>query len=102
MYAVLRINNVDPARARTSADQLEEFDRIHAAQPGFLGTVSVDLEDGRRFVLNLWNSAEHARQALPVLVPLVERVLNPLMSAPSILIGAGPVLSWPPERPPAT
>jgi hypothetical protein len=99
MYAVLRVNTFDPVRSAASADQMQEFDRIHGAQPGFLGTVSVDLEGGRRFFMNLWESEEHAQRALPVLVPLVERLLQPLMSAPSVLIGTGPVVSWPPALP---
>jgi Antibiotic biosynthesis monooxygenase len=95
MYAILRVNAFDPERLAASADKLQEFDRIHSAQPGFLGTVSVDLEDGRRFLMNIWESAEHARRALPVLAPAVDRLVNPLLSSPSVLVGTGPVVSWP-------
>ncbi len=95
MYAVLRVSSFDQERLAGSEEQMQEFNRIHAAQPGFLGTAEVDLEDGRRFVMNLWESAEHARRALPVLVPLVDRLLTPLMSTSSELIGTGSVVSWP-------
>jgi hypothetical protein len=63
-----------------------------------LGTVSVDLEDGRRFLMNIWESAEHARRALPVLAPALDRLVNPLLSSPSVLVGTGPVVSWPFEE----
>ena len=50
MYAVLRVNSFDQERLARSEEQMQEINRIHAAQPGFLGTAEVDLEDGRRFV----------------------------------------------------
>jgi hypothetical protein len=43
MYAVLRLNSFDPAKLAASREQLEEFDRVHAAQPGYVGSVVVDL-----------------------------------------------------------
>jgi hypothetical protein len=93
MYAVLRLNSFDPAQLVVSADRMEEFDAIHAAQPGFIGSVVVDLGAGRRFALNLWETEQHSTAALQVLGPEVGRLLGPLMAAPSQLIGAGPVLS---------
>ena len=59
MYAVLRLNSFDPAKLAVSADLLEEFDKIHAAQPGYVGSVVVELGAGRRFALNLWESEQH-------------------------------------------
>jgi hypothetical protein len=35
MYVILRVNAFDPERLAASADKLQEFDRIHSAQPGF-------------------------------------------------------------------
>jgi hypothetical protein len=64
-----------------------------AAQPGYAGSVVVDLGRGRRFALNLWDSIEHSQAALSVLVPEVDRLLGPLMSATSEFIGAGEVIS---------
>jgi hypothetical protein len=93
MYAVLRLNSFDPDQLVVSADRLEEFDTIHAAQPGFIGSVVVDLGAGRRFALNLWETEQHSAAALQILGPEVGRLLGPLMAAPSQLIGAGPVLS---------
>jgi hypothetical protein len=92
MYAVLRLNSFDPAKLVVSTD-MPEFDKIHAAQPGYVGSVVVDLGAGRRFALNLWESEQHSAAALQVLGPEVGRLLGPLMAAPSQLIGAGPVLS---------
>jgi len=93
MHAVLRINTYDSAKLASHADQLAEFDRIHAAQPGYLGTVTVDLGDGRRFLLNLWDTDEDRQRALTALGPIVDRMVNPLFSAPSELIGVGEVIS---------
>ncbi|MEA5455047.1 hypothetical protein SPF06_09985 [Sinomonas sp. JGH33] len=90
---MLRINSFDEAKLAEAQENLREFDRLHAAQPGFLGNLTVDLGGGRRFVLNLWRSAEDAQAGLSVLGPEVRRVVEPLLSAPSELIGMGPVIS---------
>ena len=93
MFAVLRVNTFDPDKLSASEDSTAEFERIHAAQAGYAGSVVVDLGRGRRFTLNLWDSIEHSQAALSVLGPEVNRLLEPLMAAPSELIGAGEVIS---------
>jgi len=93
MHAVLRVNSFDPTKLALSKEKLAEFDKVHAAQPGYVGGVVVDLGDGRRFVLNLWESEEHSAAALSVLGPEVGRLLGPLMAGPSELIGVGTVIS---------
>jgi len=93
MRAVLRLNTFDEDLLTQSADQLSEFDRIHAEQPGFAGNMTIDLGGGRRVVLNLWQSEAAQRAGLEVLAPVVERLVNPLLVAPSELIGEGDVVS---------
>lgn len=93
MYAVLRLNSFDPDKLAAASDRLGEFDSIHSAQPGYVGSVVVELEGGRRFALNLWESAEHSSAALSILGPAVNRLLGPLMLGPSELIGVGTVIS---------
>ncbi len=93
MYAVTRLNSFDLTRLAAAGDKLEQFDQVHRAQPGYVGTVVVDLQAGLRLVLNLWESQEHSAAALSVLGHEVGRVLNPLMSAPSELVGAGTVIA---------
>lgn len=94
MFAILRVNSYDPERLAAAADRMAEFDELHAAQPGFAAGVAVDVGGGRRAVLNVWDSAEAGRAGQEVLVPHLERLLVPLMSAPSQFIGAGPVVTW--------
>lgn len=93
MYAILRVNSFDPDKLAAARDRLDEFDRIHSAQPGYVGSAVVELGSGRRFVLNLWQSAEHSEAALTILGPEVNRLLGPLMLGPSEFIGAGTVIS---------
>lgn len=93
MYAVLRINTFDPNKLAESSDKLEEFDQVHSAQVGYIGSIVVELGVGRRFALNLWESEEHSAAALAVLGPEVGRLLGPLMSGPSELLGVGTVIS---------
>ena len=92
MYAIVRLNSFDPVKLDASP-ALEQFDQIHRRQPGYVGSIVVDLQAGRRLVLNLWESEEHSAAALSVVGPEVDRLLEPLMSHPSELIGAGTVLS---------
>lgn len=94
MHAILRINTYDPERLAAAAAAVEEFDRVHAAQPGAEGSIGVDLGHGRRFVLNLWRGVDESREGQRVLVPHLQRLLVPLMSGPSEFVGAGPVVTW--------
>ncbi len=43
MRAVLRLNTFDADKLAAASEQLEEFDRLHAVQPGYLGNVTVDV-----------------------------------------------------------
>ncbi len=92
-HAVVRLNTVNPRALAAVRDSLREFDRTHAAQPGYLGSLVIDLGSGRQLVVNLWASRQHADTALATLGPEVGRILTPLMTGPSVLIGAGSVLS---------
>ncbi len=92
MYAVVRVNTWDKAKRAVAAGDVAEFDRVHAEQSGFLGSLVVDLGEGRNAILNLWRSEEHATAALPVVGPAVRRLLEPLMAEPSQLVGAGEVV----------
>jgi hypothetical protein len=93
MYAVLRLNSFDPDKLAGSTDQLEEFDRIHASQPGFAGSIVVDLGSGRRFMVNLWQNEDASKAAFERLMPEVDRLLTPLLADPSQFMGAGPVIA---------
>lgn len=91
MYAVVRANQYDATRLANAQAQLDEFQALHDQQSGALGTLIVDAGDNRWITINLWQSQEQAMAALPGLVPEVQRVVEPLLAAPSQLIGAGPV-----------
>jgi hypothetical protein len=43
MYAVLRLNSFDPAQLADSEERLQQFEKVHASQPGYIGSVVVDL-----------------------------------------------------------
>ena len=107
MYAVVRINQLDPERVRIAHTELNEFDQTHAAQPGYRGTLSVDLGGNRRLVVNLWENEQRAADARAALAPTIARLLNPVLTQPSQLLGAGvvtalPLLPAPPGEGPLT
>ncbi len=93
MYAVVRINQLDRDRLRTAQDRLREFDRTHSAQPGYRGTLNVDLGSDRQLIVNLWDSEQHAAAGRAALSASVGRLLEPVLAQPSQLLGAGPVLA---------
>ncbi|MBB3036521.1 hypothetical protein [Hoyosella altamirensis] len=92
MYAVVRVNHFDTEKLTAHSTDVAEFDRIHAEQPGFIGSLIVDLGDGKQATVNLWDKEESAKTALPRIGPVVGQLLNPLMAAPSELLGTGPVI----------
>lgn len=91
MYAIVRENAFDPAKLAQAGDQLAEFQDLHSRQPGYSGTIVIDLGEGRQLAVNLWDNEDHARDALPAMVPIVHRLLDPLMAGASRPVGAGPV-----------
>src|SRR5919202_6680975 len=92
MYAIIRDNTFDPAKLMEGRDQFAEFQAVHARQPGYKGSIVVDAGNGRQLVVNLWETEEHAAAALPVMAPEVQRLVAPMMVAPSQLIATGPVV----------
>ena len=91
MYAVVRDNQYDPVKLAQGQTGLDEFQALHDRQPGSLGTLVVDAGNGRWITINVWESQEQAMAALPGLIPEVERLIEPVLAAPSQLIVAGPV-----------
>ncbi len=89
MYAILRELFYDPAKLSKANEQLEEFQRLHASQPGYLGSITVDAGQGRQIVVNLWETEAQAFAGREALEPAVRRLIEPLLARPSQFIGAG-------------
>ncbi len=93
MYAVVRELFYDVTKLSNAGEQLEEFMRLHKAQDGFLGNITIEVNPGHQIVINLWNSEAQSNAGRQAIGPAVSRIQEPLMSAPSRLVGAGPVVS---------
>jgi hypothetical protein len=92
MYAIVRKNRYDPAKFDAAGDQLARFDEIHAQQHGFVGTLTIDVGQDSRVVINLWDSQASARAGLEKMRPVANELVTPLLAAESILIGEGELL----------
>ena len=92
MYALARLTTYDPAALEAAGEQLAEFQAVHAAQPGYVGSIVVEVGPARWLTVNVWNTEQDASAALPTMVPVVQRLLEPMMTSPSELIGAGRVV----------
>src|ERR1051325_6450560 len=92
MYAVIRDNQYDPKKLAQSAKEMAEFNERHAAQPGYEGNLVVDLSNGHMLIVTLWKTEQQAHAARVALEGDIERLLVPLMTRPSELVCAGPVV----------
>ena len=93
MYAVIRKLAYDQTRlAQGGQQQLAAFRAIHERQPGFRGSMVIQADNGNTVALNLWDSEHDAMAGLSVLGPEVQRLLEPLLREPAVLVGAGHVV----------
>lgn len=88
MYAIVRQFEYQPGKLAEDARALTEIARLHAAQPGYAGSLSID--DGHRLTaVNLWDSEQAAIAGREAIGPPVQRLLEPLMAGASKLIASG-------------
>ncbi len=93
MFVVIRENTFDPKKLVRGQAQLEEFAALHARQPGYKGNLVVDAGNGRAIAVTLWDSEEQGAAARAVVEPAAVRLLQPLLTVPSRLLGSGNVVS---------
>lgn len=91
MYAVFRETSYPPGIPIQESREFREFQQAHASRPGYVGTVVTDVGGGRYLTVTLWETEEDMHSAREAIGPVVERLLNPLMTAPSKLLGTGRV-----------
>lgn len=91
MYAIIRKNTFSPGKLAQAGPALAEFQALHTAQPGYVGSIDIDVGQGQRVVVNLWQTEQDARSGQTILLPHVRRLLEPLMTGPSQLVGSGEV-----------
>jgi hypothetical protein len=92
MHAVFREAKYPADLAIEQTPQFQEFHKTHAARPGYVGTVVAHLDEARYLQVTLWQTEKDMHAAREALTPVVERLLNPLMRAPSVLLGTGRVV----------
>jgi hypothetical protein len=73
-------------------EHLSEFRRVRAQQPGYRGIVEVAGENGRIFILALWESEELYRAARPTIDAAGERLGGARWSGAPSRIGEGQVI----------
>jgi len=92
MHAVFREARypVDLPIERTP--QFQEFHKAHATRTGYVGTVVARLDEERYLQVTLWQTEHDMHAAREALTPVIERLLNPLMTAAAVLLGTGRVV----------
>lgn len=92
MYAVFRETHYAEGEPIQDTPQYRAFHQAHAERPGYVGTVVTDVGGGRLLTVTLWQTGDDMRAARAALGPVVGQLLEPLMTAPSILLGTGRVV----------
>jgi len=92
MHAVFRETTYAPDDAIVESAAFREFQNVHAARDGYRGTIVADVGDGRLLTVTLWDSAAAMHAAREAIGPVVERLLEPRMTAPAVLLGTGRVV----------
>ena len=92
MYAVFRESTYAPGRPIQEASEFREFQTAHAKQSGYMGTIVTDVGAGRYLTVTLWETAADMDAARKALGPVVGRLLEPLMTVDSQLLGTGQVV----------
>ncbi len=93
MYAVVRELFYNTTKLSQASEMLLEFQRLHQEQPGYLGNLTVEVAPGHQIVINIWRSESQSDAGREALGPAVQRLQLPLMSAPSRMVGAGPIVN---------
>ena len=88
MFAVVRERRPGTG---VGADHLAEFRRVRAQQPGYRGIIEVEGDDGRIFILALWESEELYRAGRPAVDEAGTR-LGGSQFSPPLQIGQGRVV----------
>ena len=91
MYAVVRETTYPNDRPLADRAEFAAFQHAHAAQPGYRGTIVTHLGEGRHVTVTLWDTAEHMDAARSTIGPAVKSLIQPLMAAPTRLLGTGEV-----------
>jgi hypothetical protein len=74
MYAVIRESASPGALTEQVQAGRAEFEALRARQPGFRGSLTVDLGDGKRAIVGLWEDRQAHEAAAAVLGPQAERL----------------------------
>lgn len=92
MYAVFRETNYPLEIKLQETKEFKEFQDKHAKQPGYVGTIVTNVDEGRYLSITLWETKEDMDNARKALGQVVLELLNPIMTSPAKLLGTGPVV----------
>lgn len=92
MYVVIRHSTYPIEFNFIESANFKEFQKIHEQQTGYAGTSITNLGNGHFITFTLWKTEEDMIKARQSLEKVVEKLLNPLMSQQSVLIGTGPMV----------
>jgi hypothetical protein len=92
MYAIIRENCFAVDSPLEQISEFQEFQKAHANVKGYIGSIVVEAGEGRYESITVWASNTDMNAAREALGPVVGRLLEPLMTRPSEVVGAGRVV----------
>ena len=91
MYAVVRETTYPADTPLGDRPEFQAFQEAHSALRGYRGTVVTHVGVGRFITVTLWETPDDMAAAREAIGPAVGQLIEPLMTAPSVLIGTGEV-----------
>lgn len=91
MYAVVRETTYPMDTSLRDRPEFKAFQDAHSALRGYRGTVVTHVGSGRYITVTLWETRDDMNAARDAIGPDVGKLIEPLMTAPSQLIGTGEV-----------
>jgi hypothetical protein len=91
MLAVIRETTYPLDAPLAERPEFKAFQDKHAALAGYLGTIVTHVGNGRHVTVTLWDTAEHMDAARDAIGPAVKALIEPIMTAPTKLLGTGEV-----------
>ncbi len=92
MYAVFRETYYPLDMKIQETEAFKDFQDKHAKQPGYIGTIVTNVDEGRHLTITLWETKEDMDNARKAIGQVVTELLNPIMTSPAKLLGTGPIV----------
>ena len=91
-WAIVRRISFQPDVELRTDPHIAEFQRVHAAQPGYRGNLIIDAGDNTQLTVTVWDTETDSNNARGALGSAIDQLVVPMLAKPAELLAAGAVL----------